>query len=113
MDFFLISFRRLKKLRRERAPAENDYQHQVDCNILVESVSSIEVDPEEDHIYHNDIALSSPLNPETIVNPVYATVEFLPRCSVAEDYANTFRIAGFLEGDPIIYAEIEIPNADK
>ncbi|KAK4015659.1 hypothetical protein OUZ56_030633 [Daphnia magna] len=101
----------LKKRRTKRAPAKNEVD-QVDCNNLVQSSSSVAIESEGDHSYQNNVASSSAPNPETIISPVYATVEFLPRCSIAEDYANTFRIAGFLEGDPIVYAEIETQKGD-
>ncbi|XP_057374053.1 uncharacterized protein LOC130694935 [Daphnia carinata] len=102
----------LKKRKTERAPAKNDHQHQVDYNSLVQSSSSVEIESQRDYTYNNEIAPSSVPDPETIISPVYATVEFLPRCSIAEDYANTLRTPGFLEGEPIVYAEIETQKGD-
>ncbi|KAI9556679.1 hypothetical protein GHT06_016469 [Daphnia sinensis] len=102
----------LKMRKTERTLSENDHQHQIDSNSLVQSSSSVEIGSEGDHTYQNDVASSSAPNLETVISPVYATVEFLPRCSIAEDYANTFRIGGFLDGDPVVYAEIETPKGD-
>ncbi len=67
---------------------------------------------ESGHINENldeNVILSTKKCQEKIIHPVYATVEFLPRCSVTEEMARTFPCGkAYLDGDPIIYAEIEM-----
>ena len=72
---------------------------------MAQSSNSIRSEPEVDCSYENIGAEPSAPDLETIINPVYATEEFLPRFSIiVEDYANTFHSVEFLDCDqPIVY----------
>ena len=72
----------------------------VDYNNLTQSSNSIRSKPEVDCCYENLEAEPTAPDLETIVSPVYATEEYLPRCSIiVEDYANTFHSVEFLDCD--------------
>lgn len=95
---------------------DQQQQHTIDYDNLIQSTNSIRLDPEGKCFYENSVMAESPaiesIN-QSISSPLYATLEFLPNNSIVEDYANTFRSVQFLNGDiSTTYAEINFKSSE-
>lgn len=110
-------FRKCQTRRKDKETSEvesdQQQQHTIDYDNLIQSTNSIRLDPEGKCYYENSVAESPAIELQSISSPVYATLEFLPNNSIVEDYANTFRSVQFLNGDiSTTYAEINFKSSE-
>lgn len=69
-------------------------------------MSSDPVETENQNVSYDNQAQTQVKDDKVFPNPVYATVEFLPRVSASIEEIGYVPSIKYLNGDPVIYSEI-------